>query len=356
MVNAVVRGAPDRLYPALLAVLIGGGLLGGCAPSPGPGAGDKTSAGKTSQELLLVSYAVTKAAYDRILPRFQADWKARTGQDLTIRASYGPSGVQTRAILDGIETDVATLALAGDVETLQKARLVQPGWQKELPHNSMITESVVVFVPRKGNPGRVRTWSDLARPGLSMITANPKTSGGARWNFLGLWGSVTQTGGSEAQARAFVSGVYRKVDNLPKDSREAADLFLKRGIGDVLLTYENEAILAKRQGLLESPFVVPTPNIRIEGPVVVLDRNVDRRGTRKAAEALATYLSGPQAQQIFAEEGFRPVNPSVWAQVKDRFTPVSRLYSAADFGGWGKINTTFFSKGGLWDQLFASSR
>ncbi len=355
MVKAVVV-APGRLSPSLLAVLICGGLLGGCAQSPGSSSGGKAGSKGGSQELLLVSYAVTRAPYDRILPRFEADWKAKTGQTLTVRASYGPSGVQTRAIIDGIEADVATLALGGDVQKLQEAQLVQPGWQDELPHHSTITESVVVFVPRKGNPKGVKTWSDLAKPDLAIITANPKTSGGARWNFLGLWGSVTQNGGSEAQARVFVSNVYRKVDNLPKDSREAADLFLKRGQGDVLLTYENEAILAKRQGLLESPFVVPSPNIRIEGPVVVIDRNVDRRGTRKAAEALATYLSGPEAQKIFAEEGFRPVNPSVWAQVKDRFPPVTSLYGAAAFGGWAKINATFFSKGGLWDQLFASTR
>ena len=355
MVKAVVV-APRRLRPSLLGVLVCGLALGGCAQSPGSGAGGKTGSTPSSQDLLLVSYAVTKAPYDRILPRFKADWKARTGQDLTIRASYGPSGVQTRAIIDGIEADVATLALGGDVQKLEEAQLIQPGWQEELPHHSIITESVMVFVPRQGNPKGVKTWSDLAQPGLSMITANPKTSGGARWNFLGLWGSVSQTGGSEAQARAFVSSVYRQVDNLPKDSREAADLFLKRGIGDVLLTYENEAIVARHEGLLESPFVVPSPNIRIEGPVVVIDRNVDRRGTRKAAEALATYLSGPDAQKIFAEEGFRPVNPSVWAQVKSRFAPVAQLYSAADFGGWTTINSTFFSKGGLWDQLFASTR
>jgi sulfate/thiosulfate-binding protein len=351
VVKAVVV-ASRRLGTSLLGVLVCGLALGGCAQSSSTGAGGKGGA----QELLLVSYAVTKAPYDRILPQFEAAWKARTGQELTIRASYGPSGVQTRAIIDGIEADVATLALGGDVQKLQEAQLVQPGWQKELPYHSTITESVVVFLPRKGNPKGVKSWSDLANPGLAMVTANPKTSGGARWNFLGLWGSVSQTGGTEAQAREFVTKVFRQVDNLPKDSREAADLFLKRGIGDVLLTYENEALLARREGLLESPFVVPSPNIRIEGPVVVIDRNVDRRGTRKAAEALATYLSGPVAQKIFAEEGFRPVNPSVWAQVKDRFAPVAQLYSAADFGGWTKIDTIFFSKGGLWDQLFASTR
>lgn len=334
-------------------------MLGGCGQSPSPGgptSGDKGASSGGSQELLLVSYAVTKTAYDRILPRFEADWKAKTGQDLSVRASYGPSGVQTRAIIDGIEADVATLALGGDVQKLQEAQLVRPGWQQRLPHRGVITESVVVLVPRQGNPKGIRTWSDLARPGLSMITANPKTSGGARWNVLALWGSVTQSGGSEVQAKAFLSNVYRKVDNLPKDSREAADLFLKRGQGDVLLTYENEAILARRQGLLAGPYVAPSPNIRIEGPVVVVDRTVDRRGTRKAAEALAAYLSSPLAQKIFAEEGFRPVDASVWAQVKDRFPPVAKLYGAEAFGGWATINTSFFGKGGLWDQLFASTR
>ena len=354
MVKAVVVAPGRRLPRALVAVALGAGLLGGCSPVSQKGADSKAGGGP--QQLLLVSYVVTKAPYDKILPLFEADWKARTGQALTVRVSYGPSGVQTRAIIDGIEADVATLALAGDVEKLQEAELVQPGWQQELPYQSTITESVVVLVTRKGNPKAIKTWSDLAKPGLAVITANPKTSGGARWNFLGLWGSVTQSGGTEDQAKSFVSNVYRKVDNLPKDSREAADLFLKRGIGDVLLTYENEAILVKRQGLLESPFVVPSPNIRIQGPVVVIDRNVDRRGTRKAAEALATYLSGPQAQKIFAEEGFRPVNPAVWAQVQDRFAPVSKLYGASAFGGWAKINSTFFGQGGIWEQLFASTR
>jgi len=327
-------------------------LLAGCSAQQ-PAGGGKAGA---SRELLLVSYAVTKGAYDRILPKFQADWKAKTGEEIIVKTSYGGSGSQTRAIIDGLDADVATLALSGDILKLQKAGLVQPGWEKELPNDSIITNSVVTFITRDGNPKGIRSWADLARPGVNVVTANPKTSGGARWNFLGLWGSITQTGGTEAQAKAYVTSVYRNVENLPKDAREASDVFLKRGQGDVLLNYENEALLAKRSGDLKAPFVVPEVNIRIEGPVVVVDRNVDRKDTRRAAEALATYLQSGAAQEIFAEEGFRPVDAGVWARVKERFSPVKQLFSAADFGGWAKIDDTFFGKTGLWDQLFRGTR
>ncbi|MEB3256165.1 MAG: sulfate ABC transporter substrate-binding protein [Synechococcaceae cyanobacterium] len=336
----------------LLAPLLAGLLVTGCG-----GGRESSSSSGNGKDLLLVSYAVTKSAYDKILPKFEADWKARTGQSIRVRTSYGGSGSQTRAILDGLEADVATLALAGDVLKLQKAGLVQPGWEKELPHEAIITNSVVAFLTRDGNPRQIRDWSDLARKDVKVITANPKTSGGARWNFLGLWGSVTQAGGSEAQARAYVSSVYRNVENLPKDAREATDAFLKRGQGDVLLNYENEAILARQLGELKQPFIVPQRNIRIEGPVAVVDRNVDQRGTRKAAEALAAYLQAPEAQRIFAEQGFRPVNPQVWSEVKDRFAPVAQPFTVAAFGGWDAVDARFFGKrGGLWDELFGQSR
>jgi sulfate transport system substrate-binding protein len=341
---------------ATASILLCGLLVSGCSgeqPQADRGNVDKGSA---PQSLLLVSYAVTKSAYDRILPKFQAEWKAKTGQELAIKASYGGSGSQTRAIIDGLDADVATLALSGDILKLQEAGLIQPGWAGELPNGSIITNSVVAFVTREGNPKAIRSWADLAKPGVSVVTANPKTSGGARWNFLGLWGSITQAGGTEDQAKAYVMSVYRKVENLPKDAREASDVFLKRGQGDVLLNYENEAILAKKSGELTAPFVVPDPNIRIEGPVAVVDRNVDRKGTRKAAEALATYLQSDAAQEIFAEEGFRPVSTSVWGKVKQSFAPVKTLFGADDFGGWAKINKTFFGKSGLWDQLFQGTR
>ena len=324
-----------------------------CGPSKAPSAGDGTS---KQQELLLVSYAVTKGAYDRILPRFAANWKSKTGQELKILTSYGGSGTQARAIIDGLEADVATLALSADVLKLQQAGLIQPGWEQELPSDSIITNSTVAFLTRPGNPKGIRSWKDLDNKDVEVVTANPKTSGGARWNFLGLWGSITQVGGSQQEAEAYVTSVFRNVENLPRDAREASDAFLKRGQGDVLLNYENEAILATRIGDLKSPFIVPELNIRIEGPVAVVDKNVDRKGNRKAAEALASYLLSEEAQQVFAEEGFRPTNPTVWARVKDRFAPVNQFFSVKDFGGWDAVNKNFFDKGGLWDRMFAKSR
>lgn len=328
-------------------------LLVACGPSKAPSAGDGTS---KQQELLLVSYAVTKGAYDRILPRFAANWKSKTGQELKILTSYGGSGTQARAIIDGLEADVATLALSADILKLQQAGLIQPGWEQELPSDSIITNSTVAFLTRPGNPKGIRSWKDLDNKDVEVVTANPKTSGGARWNFLGLWGSITQVGGSQQEAEAYVTSVFRNVENLPRDAREASDAFLKRGQGDVLLNYENEAILATRIGDLKSPFIVPELNIRIEGPVAVVDKNVDRKGTRKAAEALASYLLSEEAQQVFAEEGFRPTNPTVWARVKDRFAPVKQFFSVKDFGGWDAVNKNFFDKGGLWDRMFAKSR
>jgi sulfate transport system substrate-binding protein len=343
----LVRRAPAGLLAAGLVA-----LLAGCSSGSTPGA---ASSGDR-QRLLLVSYAVTKGAYDRILPRFAEAWKQKTGQELEIKTSYGGSGSQTRAVIDGLDADVVTLALGADVLKLEEAGLIEAGWEQELPNSSIITNSAVAFLTRPGNPKGIRGWSDLAKPGVTVVTANPKTSGGARWNFLGLWGSITQTGGTAQQAESYVTSVYSQVTNLPKDAREASDVFLKRDQGDVLLNYENEAILATRTGDLKDPFVVPELNIRIEGPVAVVDRNVDRKGTREAAEALATYLFSEEAQTIFAEEGFRPTSPGVWARVKDRFAPVKRFFSVQDFGGWNQVNKEFFGDGGLWDRLFAKTR
>lgn len=345
-----------RLTSLLGSTVLLAASLGGCG-----GARRDTAAGTSAQgqggTLLLVSYSVTKGAYDRILPKFQADWKRRTGADLEVKTSYGGSGSQTRAVIDGLDADLVTLALPADVLKLEKAGLVQPGWEKELPHESTITHSVVTFLTRAGNPKGIRTWADLARPGLGVLTANPKTSGGARWNFLGLWGSVSRTGGTEQAAEAFVAKVYGNVSNLPKDAREASDAFLNRGQADVLLTYENEALLAARKGTDKATtLVVPAVNIRIDGPVAVLDRNVDRKGSRKEAEALATYLQGEEAQEIFAEEGFRPVNAAVWNRRKASFAPVTTLFTASDLGGWAAIDRHFFANGGVWDKLAASRR
>jgi sulfate transport system substrate-binding protein len=307
------------------------------------------------QEILLVSYAVTKAAYDKIIPQFKADWKKKTGQTVNVKTSYGGSGSQTRAVIDGLEADVVGLALEGDVIKLQEAGLIQPGWQSENPNNSIITNSVVAFFVRPGNPKKIQTWKDLDNKDVDVVTANPRTSGGARWNFLGLWGSVTENGGNEAAARKYVSTVYKNVDVLPKDAREATDTFVKRKKGDVLLNYENEAILARKTGEWTVPYKLPSPNIVIEGPIAVVDKNVDKHGTRKLAEAFTKYLYTPVAQKAFVAEGFRPVTAAGKAFAKGKFQPV-KTFTVADFGGWSKVNKTFFGKGGLWDQIFSKSR
>ena len=329
-------------------------VLPGCSSTKTTGQAENSTG--APQNVLLVSYAVTKAAYDRILPAFEADWKAKTGQTIKVTTSYGGSGSQTRAVIDGLEADVVGLALGGDVLKIEKAGLIQPGWQQELPYNSTVTHSVVALIPRTGNPKGIKGWKDLAKPGVKVVTANPKTSGGARWNLLALWGSVTETGGTEAQAKAFLAQVYGNVESLPRDAREASDVFLKRGQGDVMLNYENEAIQARNSGELKQPFLVPELNIRIDGPIAVVDKNVDKKGTRKAAEALAAYLQSEKAQQIFAEEGFRPVSEEVWAKVKGQFASVKTLFSVDSFGGWKAVNTRFFGDGGIWDQLFQQRR
>jgi sulfate transport system substrate-binding protein len=308
------------------------------------------------QELLLVSYAVTKAAYDRIIPRFVADYKRKTGQTVRIKTSYGGSGSQTRAVIDGLDADVVGLALAGDTLKIQEAGLIQPGWEKENPNNSIITNSVVALFVRPGNPKKISSWTDLDNKNVDVVTANPKTSGGARWNFLALWGSVSETGGTEAKARSFITNVYRNVDTLPKDAREATDVFVKRGQGDVLLNYENEAILAKKTGAWTTPYIIPKTNVQIEGPIAIVDKNVDKKGTRKVAEAFTRYLYSDAAQKEFVNEGFRPVTAAGKAYAKGRFPAISKLFTVTDFGGWKTINKKFFGSGGLWDQIFSKSR
>jgi sulfate transport system substrate-binding protein len=307
------------------------------------------------QSLTVVSYAVTKSAYDEIFRLFAADWKKKTGQVVTLKGSYGGSGSQTRAVIDGLEADVVSLAMAADVNKIQQAGLIKPGWEKENPYNSTPINSTVAVFVRPGNPKKIRTWQDLDNKNVEVVLANPKTSGGARWNFLALWGAVTQAGGTEAQARSFITGVYRNADVLPKDAREATDLFVKRRQGDVLLNWETEAILARRKGEWKTPYKLLSPNVLTEQPVTVVDRVVDRRGTRRVAEAFVRFLFTPQAQKVFVDNGFRPVTPAGKAYAKGRFQEV-KFFRVGDFGGWGAVDRTFFGKGGVWDQIFAKTR
>ncbi|PSF35275.1 sulfate ABC transporter substrate-binding protein [Aphanothece hegewaldii CCALA 016] len=307
-------------------------------------------------ELTLVSYAVTQAAYSKIIPQFAAKWKKEHNQEVVFRQSFGGSGSQTRAVIDGLEADVVALALALDVEKIEKAGLIKPGWEKEAPNNAIVTRSVAAIVTRQGNPKKINTWSDLVKPGVQVITANPKTSGGARWNFLALWGSVTQTGGNEQKARQFVTQVYKNVPVLPKDAREASDVFFKQGQGDVLINYENEVILAKQKGEGNFSYTIPAVNVSIDAPVAVVDKNVDKHKTRPVAEAFVKFLYTPEAQREFAKVGFRPVNTTVSKEVSSKFPKVNKLSTVQTFGGWDTIQKKFFNDGTIFDQIQSTSR
>jgi sulfate/thiosulfate-binding protein len=346
------RRAAAALTLSGLAALPALGLGLGASLLSGPRAEAQTP---RKQTLLLVSYAVTKASYDRIIPLFRADWKKKTGQDIEIRGSYGGSGSQTRAVIDGLEADVVGLAMSADVAKIEKAGLIRPGWEKEFPNNSVATNSTVVAFLRPGNPKKINGWKDLDNKNVESVLANPKTSGGARWNFLALWGSITRAGGSDAAAKSFITGVYKNAEVLPKDAREATDTFVKRRQGDVLLNWETEAILARKTGEWTGPTKVFSPNVLTEMPIAVVDRNVDKKGTRKAAEAFARFLYTPAAQRIFVDNGFRPVTPEGRAYARGKFPSVS-FFKVSDFGGWGEIDRKFFGKGGLWDQIFAAAR
>lgn len=304
----------------------------------------------------LVSYAVTKAAYDKIIPQFAAKWKREQNQEVNVQTSYGGSGSQARAVIDGLEADVVALALALDTQKVEKAGLIQPGWEKEAPNGAIVTRSVAALVTRPGNPKKIRTWADLAKPGISVITANPKTSGGARWNFLALWGSVSQTGGDENKAREFTTQVYKNVPVLPKDAREASDVFFKQQQGDVLINYEHEVILAAQQGETKSFSVIPPVNISIDNPVAVVDKNVDKHGTRQVAEEFVKFLYTPEAQREFAKVGFRPVDSTVNKEVASKFPQVTELFTVQQFGGWDSIQKKFFDDGAIFDQIQTSSR
>lgn len=312
--------------------------------------GASPAANKGNVELTLVGYAVPKAAHDAVIPKFVEQWKKEHNQGVTFKQSYGGSGSQTRAIIDGLEADVVHLAIPSDVEKLQKSGFIQAGWENKHPNNSIVASSVGAIVTRAGNPKGIKTWADLAKNDVKVITANPKTSGGARWNFLALWGSVLKTGGDEAKAQDFVTNIYKNTPVLPKDAREASDAFFKQGQGDALINYENEVILANQKGE-KLPYVVPELNISIDTPVAVVDKNVDKHGTREVAEAFVKYLYTPEAQREFTKVGFRPADPTVAKEVESQFPKVTTLFKSQDIGDWGKIQKQFFDDGAVFDKI-----
>ncbi|MBX9257089.1 sulfate ABC transporter substrate-binding protein [Desmonostoc muscorum CCALA 125] len=315
------------------------------------------AASKGNVELTLVSFAVTKAAHEAIIPKFVEQWKKDHNQTVTFKQSYGGSGSQTRAVIDGLEADVVHLALAGDTTKIEKAGLIQPGWEKEVPNNAIVSKSVAALITRPGNPKGIKTWEDLAKADTKLITADPKTSGIAKWNFLALWNSVIKTGGDDAKATEFVTKVYNNVPILTKDAREATDTFAKQGQGDALINYENEVILAKQKGE-KVDYVVPEVNISIDNPIAVVDKNVDKHGTREVAEGFVKYLYTPEAQQEFVKLGFRPVDETLaqTKEVTDKFPKVKTLGTVQDFGGWEEIDKKFFADGGVFDKIQAQKK
>jgi sulfate transport system substrate-binding protein len=309
-------------------------------------------------ELLNVSYDPTRELYRAIDDAFVPVWKAKTGQTLTIRQSHGGSGAQARAVIDGLPADVVTLALAYDIDSIaQKAKLLPAGWQKRLPHNSTPYFSTIVFLVRKGNPKGIRDWGDLIKPGVQVITPNPKTSGGARWNYLAAWGYARAKTGSDAGARDYMTKLFKNVPVLDSGARGATTTFVQRGQGDVLLAWENEARLAVDElGRGKFDVVVPSVSIRAEPPVAVVDQNVDRKGTRAAAEAYLRFLYTPAAQDIIAKNGYRPIDPAVAARYAGSFPKVKLFTVDRNFGGWTRTQKAHFEDGAAFDQIFAAAK
>ncbi|WP_445636503.1 Sulfate-binding protein [Nostoc sp. DSM 114161] len=318
--------------------------------SPNTDTGSVNSTAKDNVKLTLVSYSVTSEAYKQIIPKFVQQWKKEHQQDVTFDESYEGSGSQALAVIDGLEADVVHLSLALDVDKLVQAGLIKQGWEKEAPNDAILTQSVGAIAIRQNNPKNIKTWTDLTQNQVQLITANPKTSGGARWNFLGLWGSAIKTGKNEAQALNFISNVYQHVPVLPKTARNATELFFKKGEGDALLNYENEMILSAQNGEKFS-YVVPDVNISIDNPVAVVDTNADKHGTRLVAEAFVKFLYTPEAQREFVKLGFRSVDPTIAKEVESKYPKIKTLFKAQDLGGWEKIQKQFFNEGAIFDQI-----
>jgi sulfate/thiosulfate-binding protein len=308
--------------------------------------------------LLNVSYDPTRELYQDFNRSFAARWEQATKERVTIRQSHGGSGKQARSVIDGLEADVVTLALAYDIDEIAgRARLLPADWQRRLPHNASPYTSTIVFLVRKGNPRGIRDWDDLGKPGISIVTPNPKTSGGARWNYLAAWGYALKKGRSEAQARDFVAAIFRNVAVLDSGARGATTTFVERGIGDVLLAWENEAYLAVR-ALGPGNFEIVTPSISIlaEPPISLVDQVVDRKGTRKAAEAYLRHWYTPEGQEIAAKNDYRPIDPVIAAKYADRFAKVSLFTIDEVFGGWTRAQKTHFADGGVFDQIYAPGK
>ncbi len=310
------------------------------------------ASGKTI-ELLNVSYDPTRELYVDFNKAFATYWKAKTGDDVTVKQSHGGSGKQARGVIDGLPADVVTLALAADIDALYDvAKLIPQDWQKRLPQNSTPYTSTIVFLVRKGNPQGIKDWDDLVKPGVSVITPNPKTSGGARWNYLGAWAYAKHKQGSDDAARAFVAALYKNVPVLDSGARGSTTTFVQRGIGDVLLAWENEAFLALKEfGADKFEIVVPSLSILAEPPVSVVDKVVKKRGSETVARAYLEYLYSPEGQDIAGRNFYRPRDAAAAAKYANVFPQLQLVTIDAEFGGWTKAQKTHFADGGVFDQV-----
>lgn len=308
-------------------------------------------------KFLNVSYDPTREFYQEYNKSFASFWKTKTGQDIDFQQSHGGSGKQARAVIDGLQADVVTLALANDIDEISNAGLIDKNWQKEFPSNSAAYTSTVVFLVRKGNPKNIKDWNDLTRPGVEIITPNPKTGGAPRWIYLAAWGyALKQPGGNDAKARELVKQLYHNVKVLDSGSRGSLTTFAERGIGDVLLSWENEALLATKGGLDKDQFEIVYPSVSIlaEPSVAIVDKNVDKDGNRNLAKGYLNYLYSPVGQGLAAKYFFRPRDRQVQAKYAAQF-PKIKLFTIGDvFGGWRKAQQTHFVNGAIFDQLYES--
>ncbi len=337
-----------RLPVSGLAAPIAALTMIGCggAPPAAPGGSDPV-------KILNVSYDPTRELYREFDAAFASHWKIKTGQTVTVRTSHGGSGSQARAVIDGLEADVVTLALAFDVDAIATAGLTDKGWQARLPHNSTPYTSTIVFLVRKGNPRNIKDWGDLVKPGIQVITPNPKTSGGAQWNYLAAWQYArTLPGGDDTTARAFVTRLYQNVPVLDAGARGSTNTFAQRGIGDVLLAWENEAFLAVAESKGQFDIVAPPASILAEPPVAVVDQVAARRGTTAVAQAYLEYLGSPEGQEIAAKHHYRPRDANVLEKHRSSFADVKLFTIDEAFGGWQAASKTHFASGAIFDQIY----
>jgi sulfate transport system substrate-binding protein len=312
------------------------------------------AAASHAAELLNVSYDPTRELYQEFNAAFAKHWKAQTGEDVTIKQSHGGSGKQARAVIDGLDADVVTLALARDIDGIaDKGKLLPADWQKRLAHNSTPYTSTIVFLVRKGNAKGIKDWDDLVKDGVQVITPNPKTSGGAQWNYLAAWEYAKRKYGGDDKAKDFVTKLYKNVPVLDSGARGSTTTFVERGVGDVFISWENEAFLAlKELGPDKFEIVVPTISILAEPPVAVVDKNVDKKGTRKVAEAYLQYLYSPEGQEIAGKNFYRPTDEKVAEKYASQFPKINLFKIDDAFGGWANAYKTHFADGGTFDQIY----